>query len=52
MVGSAYPTVLTRIIGDMPYHRTVKNMELFATEVMPVLREEFKDMQKQWAAAA
>jgi len=22
-------------IGDMPHHRTIKNMELFATEVMP-----------------
>jgi len=38
--------------GDMPYHRTVKNMELFATEVMPFLREEFKGMQERWAAAA
>ena len=25
-------------IGDMPHHRTVKNMELFAREVMPHLR--------------
>lgn len=32
-------------IGDMPHHRTVKNMELFATEVMPALREEFRHMQ-------
>jgi alkanesulfonate monooxygenase SsuD/methylene tetrahydromethanopterin reductase-like flavin-dependent oxidoreductase (luciferase family) len=24
--------------GDMPHHKTVKNMELFATEVMPYLR--------------
>jgi alkanesulfonate monooxygenase SsuD/methylene tetrahydromethanopterin reductase-like flavin-dependent oxidoreductase (luciferase family) len=38
--------------GDMPYHRTVKNMELFATEVMPVLKEEFKGMQEKWAKAA
>ncbi len=38
--------------GDMPYHRTVKNMELFATEVMPVLREQFRDMQEKWAKAA
>jgi len=38
--------------GDMPYHRTVKNMELFATEVMPALRAEFKDMQAQWTKAA
>jgi alkanesulfonate monooxygenase SsuD/methylene tetrahydromethanopterin reductase-like flavin-dependent oxidoreductase (luciferase family) len=26
--------------GDMPHHRTVKNMELFATEVMPRVRAE------------
>ncbi len=38
--------------GDMPYHRTVKNMELFATEVMPVLKAEFKGMQEKWAKAA
>jgi hypothetical protein len=30
----------------------VKNMELFATEVMPVLRDEFKGMQEKWAKAA
>jgi alkanesulfonate monooxygenase SsuD/methylene tetrahydromethanopterin reductase-like flavin-dependent oxidoreductase (luciferase family) len=29
--------------GDMPHHRTVKNMELFATEVMPHLRAELPD---------
>ena len=38
--------------GDMPHHRTVKNMELFATEVMPALRAEFKDMQEKSAKAA
>ncbi len=32
-------------IGDMPHHRTVKNMELFATQVMPPLRKEFAHMQ-------
>lgn len=38
--------------GDMPHYRTVKNMELFATEVMPFLREEFRGMQEKWASAA
>ena len=28
--------------GDMPHDRTIKNMELFATEVMPFLKREFK----------
>ena len=32
--------------------KPVKNMELFATEVMPALREEFKDIQERWARAA
>ncbi len=32
-------------IGDMPHHRTIKNMELFASEVMPPLRREFAYMQ-------
>ncbi len=27
-------------IGDMPAHRTLKNMELFATEVIPYFRQE------------
>ena len=27
--------------GDMPHHRTIKNMEIFASEVMPALRKEF-----------
>lgn len=38
--------------GDMPHHRTIKNMELFATEVMPFLKREFKGMQDHWSAAA
>lgn len=38
--------------GDMPHHRTVKNMDLFATDVMPALREEFKDMEQAWTKAA
>ena len=25
-------------VGDMPHYRTVKSMELFATQVMPALR--------------
>ena len=39
-------------IGDMPHYRTVKNMELFATEVMPYLRKEFQGMEEKWAQAA
>jgi len=39
-------------IGDMPHYRTVKNMELFATEVIPYLRKEFQGMQEKWAQAA
>lgn len=31
-------------IGDMPHHRTVKNMELFATHVMPALKDEFSNL--------
>jgi hypothetical protein len=27
-------------IGDMPFHRTIKNMELFATEVMPAFERD------------
>jgi len=38
--------------GDMPHYRTVKNLELFASDVMPALREEFKGMQQKWAKAA
>jgi hypothetical protein len=25
-------------VGDMPHYRTVKSMELYATQVMPALR--------------
>ncbi len=39
-------------IGDMPHHRTIKNMELFATEVMPYLKKEFQDMPEKWDRAA
>jgi alkanesulfonate monooxygenase SsuD/methylene tetrahydromethanopterin reductase-like flavin-dependent oxidoreductase (luciferase family) len=28
-------------LGNMPHHLALKNMELFAREVMPALREEF-----------
>jgi len=38
--------------GDMPHHRTVKNMELFATEVMPHLRREFAAMGESQARIA
>jgi len=38
--------------GDMPHYRTVKNMELFASDVMPALREEFSGMRQKWAKAA
>jgi alkanesulfonate monooxygenase SsuD/methylene tetrahydromethanopterin reductase-like flavin-dependent oxidoreductase (luciferase family) len=38
--------------GDLPHYRVVKNMELFATEVMPALREEFRGMQQKWLRAA
>ncbi|MGD9764479.1 MAG: LLM class flavin-dependent oxidoreductase [Candidatus Binatia bacterium] len=39
-------------IGDMPHHRTIKNMDLFASQVMPKLREEFQDWQHKWKAVA
>ena len=39
-------------IGDMPHYRTIKNMELFATEVMPYLKKEFQDMPEKWDRAA
>jgi alkanesulfonate monooxygenase SsuD/methylene tetrahydromethanopterin reductase-like flavin-dependent oxidoreductase (luciferase family) len=38
--------------GDMPHHRTVKNMELFATEVMPYLRKELGTKAPSPARAA
>jgi len=38
--------------GDMPHDRTIKNMELFATEVMPFLKREFKSMEDKWSRAA
>jgi alkanesulfonate monooxygenase SsuD/methylene tetrahydromethanopterin reductase-like flavin-dependent oxidoreductase (luciferase family) len=38
--------------GDMPHHRTVKNMELFATEVMPHLRKELGTKTPSAARAA
>ena len=28
-------------LGNIPHHLAMKNMELFAREVMPYLREEF-----------
>jgi hypothetical protein len=38
--------------GDMPHHRTVKNMELFATEVMPRVRAELGGKAPAAARAA
>jgi len=38
--------------GDLPHYRVVKNMELFATQVMPKLRDEFRTMQQKWLKAA
>ncbi|MGE0824312.1 MAG: LLM class flavin-dependent oxidoreductase [Candidatus Binatia bacterium] len=38
--------------GDMPHHKVIKNMDLFAAEVMPQLRAEFKDMPQPQAKAA
>ncbi|MGA8569962.1 MAG: LLM class flavin-dependent oxidoreductase [Candidatus Binataceae bacterium] len=38
--------------GDMPHDRTIKNMELFATEVMPFLKREFKGMEEKRSQAA
>jgi hypothetical protein len=38
--------------GDMPHDRTIKNMELFATEVMPFLKREFKGMEGKRSQAA
>mgnify|MGYP002020107394 FL=1 len=38
--------------GDMPHHRVIKNMDLFASDVMPALREEFSDMSRKWLEAA
>jgi len=39
-------------IADMPHDLTMKNMELFATQVMAPIREEFKEMSEQWSSAA
>ena len=39
-------------IGDMPHHRFVKNMDLFASQVMPRLREEFREWDQRWKAVA
>ncbi|MGH7906178.1 MAG: LLM class flavin-dependent oxidoreductase, partial [Candidatus Binataceae bacterium] len=39
-------------IGDMPKDRTRRNMELFASKVMPALRDEFGDMDVKRAGAA
>ena len=37
-----YRILLTAFqLGNMPHHLAMKNMELFAREVMPYLREEF-----------
>jgi alkanesulfonate monooxygenase SsuD/methylene tetrahydromethanopterin reductase-like flavin-dependent oxidoreductase (luciferase family) len=38
--------------GDMPHERTIKNMELFASELMPFLRREFKNMEANRSQAA
>ena len=38
--------------GDMPHHRVIKNMDLFAADVMPALREEFSAMSQRWLEAA
>ena len=38
--------------GDMPHHRVIKNMDLFAADVMPALREEFSPMSQRWLEAA
>jgi alkanesulfonate monooxygenase SsuD/methylene tetrahydromethanopterin reductase-like flavin-dependent oxidoreductase (luciferase family) len=32
-------------VGDMPHYRTVKSMELFATQVMPALRRHAGEAQ-------
>jgi hypothetical protein len=37
-------------VGDMPHYRTVKSMELFATQVMPALRR--RSAQAREAAPA
>jgi alkanesulfonate monooxygenase SsuD/methylene tetrahydromethanopterin reductase-like flavin-dependent oxidoreductase (luciferase family) len=37
--------------GDMPHHKVIKNMDMFAAEVMPHLRAEFKE-RSGWAKAA
>jgi len=37
--------------GDMPHHKVIKNMDMFAAEVMPQLRAEFKG-RSGWAKAA
>jgi alkanesulfonate monooxygenase SsuD/methylene tetrahydromethanopterin reductase-like flavin-dependent oxidoreductase (luciferase family) len=33
-------------VGDMPHYRTVKSMELFATQVMPALRRRSTEMRE------
>jgi alkanesulfonate monooxygenase SsuD/methylene tetrahydromethanopterin reductase-like flavin-dependent oxidoreductase (luciferase family) len=38
--------------GDMPHHKVIKNMDMFAADVMPQLRAEFKSMQEKWDNAA
>ena len=38
--------------GDMPHDRTITNMELFASDVMPFLKREFKAMEDKWSRAA
>ena len=38
--------------GDMPHHRVIKNMDLFAADVMPALRQEFSAMSQRWLEAA
>jgi len=38
--------------GDMPHDRTIANMELFASDVMPFLKREFKAMEEKWWRAA
>jgi len=39
-------------IADMPYDRTIRNMDLFATKVMPQLKEEFSDIHDSGRPAA
>jgi len=39
-------------IGDMPADRTLKNMKLFATEVLPYLRAEFNKLHPAMAKSA